>query len=82
VHVTPHVMCRHCGHVFSSDTEIEEPVQCPACGRTDTPRGVMRPTGFPTLDVFTRNWQRAQEAERSPEGTREGSSGADAEADE
>lgn len=82
MHVIPHVMCRHCGHVFSSEVEIEEPVQCPACGRTDTPRGVMRPTGFPTLDVFTRNWQRAQEAERPSGEMPGGSSGADAEADE
>lgn len=61
----PHVMCRHCGHVFSSDAEGDEQVKCPACGRTDTPSGLMRPTGFPSLEVFTRNWQRVREVEGS-----------------
>lgn len=53
--MTPHVRCAHCGNVFASDAELEDEVTCPACGHTAPPAGVMRPTGFPSLEVFRRN---------------------------
>ena len=53
--MTPHVRCADCGHVFPSDATMDDEVTCPACGRTGTPAGVMRPTGFPSMEVFRRN---------------------------
>ena len=53
--MTPHVRCAECGQVFASDATMNDDVTCPACGHRGTPGGVMRPTGFPSLDVFRRN---------------------------
>jgi DNA-directed RNA polymerase subunit RPC12/RpoP len=55
----PHVMCQRCEHVFASDATLEDTVQCPECGCRATPKRVMRPSGFPSLEAFKRNWQRA-----------------------
>jgi len=53
--MTPHVRCGECGHVFASDATMDDDVLCPACGHCGAPGGVMRPTGFPSLEVFRRN---------------------------
>lgn len=53
--MTPHVLCAQCGHVFASDARMEDEVTCPECGHRGTPGGVMRPTGFPSLETFERN---------------------------
>ncbi|HKI57933.1 MAG TPA: hypothetical protein VKA00_01790 [Trueperaceae bacterium] len=53
--VTPHVRCAECGHVFASDAGMDDEVTCPACGHHGPPGGVMRPTGFPSLETFKRN---------------------------
>lgn len=57
--MTPHVMCRSCQFVFPSDAKLDEEVTCPECGHSAEPAGVMRPTGFPSLETFRRNWQKA-----------------------
>jgi len=64
--ITPHVLCGHCGHVFASEAGLEDEVTCPACGHTAPPGGVMRPTGFPTLEVFRRNVEAAR-SRRQPD---------------
>lgn len=53
--MTPHVLCAECGHVFVADARMDDQVTCPACGHRGTPGGVMRPTGFPSLETFKRN---------------------------
>lgn len=50
--------CASCGEIFASDAEPEQPVRCPACGFEGPTGGVMR-VGPPSLESFTRNWQRA-----------------------
>ena len=53
--MTPHVRCAYCSHVFPSDATMDDEVTCPSCGNSGPPGGVMRPTGFPSLEVFRRN---------------------------
>lgn len=61
--MTPHVRCSRCDAVFASDARADESVTCPECGYEGPPGGVMRPSGFPSLDEFRRNIEasRAQE---------------------
>jgi rubredoxin len=63
--MTPHVRCAHCDHVFPSDAGPETEVTCPACGRSGTPAGVMRPSGVPSLEVFRSNVESARRRERN-----------------
>ncbi|MEJ2357072.1 MAG: hypothetical protein P8Y13_03185 [Deinococcales bacterium] len=51
----PHVRCADCGHVFPADATMDDEVTCPECGHAGTPGGVMRPSGYPSLEVFKRN---------------------------
>lgn len=65
----PHAMCAACREVFAADVLRDEPVTCPACGHRGAPAGLMRPSGFPRLETFTRNYLRAratQEDEPTP----------------
>lgn len=54
--MTPQVMCAKCQHIFTSDA-VE--VLCPKCGYQDKPAGVMKVTGVPDLEVFKRNYGKA-----------------------
>ena len=72
--ITPQVMCAACGHIFPSpvgesiqsteqspeqaSSELEE-VSCPECETKAVPKGVMQPTGFPSLETFKRNWNKS-----------------------
>ncbi len=58
--MTPHVRCRACGEVFPSEAGMDDDVTCPACGHRGSPAGVMRPTGFPSLEVFRRNVEKSR----------------------
>lgn len=58
--MTPHVLCAECGNVFENDASMEDEVTCPACGHRGPPGGVMRPSGFPALEVFRRNIEKAR----------------------
>lgn len=58
--MTPHVRCAECGHVFAADAGMDDEVTCPECGHHGSPGGVMRPTGFPSLETFTRNISKAR----------------------
>lgn len=58
--MTPHVRCAECGHVFAVDATMDDEVSCPQCGHRGNPGGVMRPTGFPSLEVFRRNVARSR----------------------
>lgn len=60
----PHAMCAHCQHVFAADVSMADTVRCPACGEEGRPAGIMRPSGFPSLESFKRSWLKAREAER------------------
>lgn len=53
--MTPHVRCAGCEAVFASDARPDETVTCPECGHQGPPAGVMRPSGFPSLEDFRRN---------------------------
>jgi hypothetical protein len=57
---TPHVMCAECEHVFPSEAGLTDTVKCPKCGYRGPPKGVMRPSGPPDLETFTRNWRLSQ----------------------
>lgn len=64
--ITPQVMCSACGHVFPTlslpheSSPMAEEITCPECKTHAKPKGVMQPTGFPSLDIFKRNWQRSK----------------------
>ncbi len=60
--IIPQVMCATCGHVFSSGADVSEinEVTCPECGTTAKPKGIMQPSGFPSLDTFKRNWEKSK----------------------
>ncbi|MGL4610344.1 MAG: hypothetical protein ACRCYY_11825 [Trueperaceae bacterium] len=58
--LTPHVMCAKCQHVFPSEASLEQNTTCPNCAHEGKPARIMKPTGFPSLDVFTKNWQRSK----------------------
>lgn len=57
--MTPHVMCQRCEAIFAADATLVDSVRCPACGYQGAPKRVMRASGPPSLEVFTRNWQKA-----------------------
>ena len=59
----PQAMCARCQHVFALPKADE--VTCPVCGHRGAPGRLMRVSGFPDMETFTRNWQRAKT--RSPE---------------
>lgn len=69
--MVPHVMCQRCEHIFSSDASLQDTVSCPECGYSGTPKRVMKPTGFPSLEVFTRNWQKAKGTAASSDTTQD-----------
>lgn len=58
--MTPHVLCAECGHVFAADARMDDEVTCPECGHRGAPAGVMRPSGFPSLETFKRNVSKAR----------------------
>lgn len=55
-------MCASCGEVFPAEVARDDVILCPVCGHEGKPAGVMRVTGFPSLEAFKRNWQKSQEA--------------------
>ncbi len=57
----PQVMCGNCGHVFPSEADKDEKINCPNCDYSGLPAGIMRASGFPSLETFTKNWQRSRE---------------------
>ena len=67
--INPQAMCSACGHVFPTlsltseqgtiSTTVEE-ITCPECKVQGKPKGIMQPTGFPSLETFKRNWQRSK----------------------
>lgn len=63
--LTPHVRCSRCEAVFASDARADETVICPECGHEGLPAGVMRPSGFPTLDEFRRDIEASRTHEPS-----------------
>ncbi len=54
--MTPQVMCAKCQHIFASDSDE---ILCPECGHQGKPAGVMKVTGVPDLEVFKRNYGKA-----------------------
>jgi DNA-directed RNA polymerase subunit RPC12/RpoP len=66
---TPHVMCANCQHVFPSEATLEDIVVCPNCSHESKPERIMKATGFPSLETFTKNWQRSKKViEAEPNG--------------
>jgi DNA-directed RNA polymerase subunit RPC12/RpoP len=57
----PHVLCAKCQHVFPADATLDDVVMCPKCSHEGKPARIMKATGFPSLETFTKNWQRAKE---------------------
>ncbi len=53
------VMCRNCQQVFPADASLDDEVTCPVCETTAQPLRVMRMTGPPSLEIFKRNFMRA-----------------------
>jgi hypothetical protein len=60
--MTPHVRCAECDQVFEADAGMDDEVTCPGCGHRGKPGGVMRPTGFPSLETFRRNISKSRGA--------------------
>jgi len=73
--IVPQVMCDACGHIFptpslaSQDLTIEntnstisptDEITCPECKTHAKPKGIMQPSGFPSLETFKRNWKRSK----------------------
>ena len=67
--ITPQVMCSACGHIFphptvlADEAPLNKEVTCPACEVQAKPKGVMQPSGFPSLETFERNWKKSQSSE-------------------
>lgn len=59
-HITPQVMCSACGHIFPSPAKATDDITCPECQTLGKPKGIMQPSGFPSLDTFKRNWQKSK----------------------
>lgn len=66
--LTPHVMCADCEHVFPSEAGLTDTARCPRCGYCGPPKGVMRPSGPPSLEAFARNWRRSRQAKEDADG--------------
>jgi DNA-directed RNA polymerase subunit RPC12/RpoP len=57
---TPHIMCASCQHIFASEATLDDVVTCPNCSHEGKPERIMKATGFPSLETFTKNWQRSK----------------------
>ncbi len=57
---TPQVMCAKCQSVFPSEATLADVVICPNYTHEGKPERVMKATGFPNLETFTKNWHRAK----------------------
>ena len=70
-HVIAQVMCAACGHIFpyptvlADEDRLNEEVACPACETYGKPKGVMQPSGFPSLETFERNWKKSKSVDVS-----------------
>jgi ssDNA-binding Zn-finger/Zn-ribbon topoisomerase 1 len=49
-------MCPKCHHISPGDAQE---IICPECSYQGKPAGVMKVTGVPSLDVFKRNYGKA-----------------------
>lgn len=64
--IVPQVMCDACGHIFPTlslngeEITDSKEVTCPECKTHAKPKGIMQPSGFPSLETFKRNWQRSK----------------------
>jgi len=63
--ISPQVMCAACGHVFPhpivpAEASVLSEVSCPACETQAKPKGIMKPSGFPSLETFERNWKKSK----------------------
>ncbi len=63
----PHVRCTRCEAVFASDASLEDEVECPECGNRGHPAGIMKPSGFPSLEEFRRHIEASRDATSSQE---------------
>jgi len=61
--ITPQAMCAACGHIFPTDKSATEEVTCPVCDTKSKPKGIMQPSGFPSLETFEKNWKKSKAVE-------------------